>query len=71
MITDQTRTDPPDTDDTKGLTRLVQFEDYASAIDGLFQQALMATGAGAFDRLDRLGRACSDGSRPTERAASL
>ncbi len=48
-MTDQTPTDPPDTDNTLGLARLAQFEDCASAIDGLFQQALTTTGAGAFD----------------------
>ncbi|MFB1487729.1 MULTISPECIES: ImmA/IrrE family metallo-endopeptidase [unclassified Thiocapsa] len=36
-------------DDKQGLARLAQFEDCASAIDGLFQQALATTGAGAFD----------------------
>jgi hypothetical protein len=47
-----------DTDDAKqGLTRLAQFEDCASAIDGLFQQALGASGPSAFDELlDFVGR---------------
>lgn len=37
-----------DPQETKGLSRLLQFEDCASAINGLFQQALAATGATAF-----------------------
>jgi hypothetical protein len=50
MMTVQPPTDLLDTDDKQGLTRLAQFEDCASAIDGLFQQALMTTGADAFDQ---------------------
>lgn len=49
MCTDQTCTDPSDNDDTQGLARLAQFKDCASAIDRLFQLALMTTGASAFD----------------------
>lgn len=49
MTTEAIPTHPPADDDKQGLARLAQFEDCASAIDGLFQQALATTGAGAFD----------------------
>jgi hypothetical protein len=48
-MTEQAGADPSDNDDKQGLARLAQFEDCASAIDGLFQQGLTTTGAGAFD----------------------
>ena len=48
-MTDQPSLLPEDTPDKKGLSRLLQFEDCASAIDGLFQQALETTGAPAFN----------------------
>ena len=48
-MTDQLPLLAEDPQDPKGLPRLLQFEDCASAINGLFQQALTATGASAFD----------------------
>ena len=48
-MTDQLPLLAEDPQDLKGLPRLLQFEDCASAINGLFQQALTATGASAFD----------------------
>ncbi|HSO82714.1 hypothetical protein [Thiocapsa sp.] len=48
-MTEQAGADPSDNDDKQGLARLAQFEDCASAIDGLFQQALTTTGPCAFD----------------------
>lgn len=49
-MTEATATPMAADDDTQGHARLAQFEDCASAIDGLFQQALMTAGAGAFDQ---------------------
>jgi hypothetical protein len=43
-------------DDEQGLARLAQFEDCASAIDRLSQQALTTNGAAAFDELLNLVR---------------
>ncbi len=40
---------PPSDDDKQGLSRLAKFEDCASAVDGLFQQALLTSGPAAFD----------------------
>lgn len=48
-VTDQLPLLAEDQQDPKGLPRLLQFGDCASAINGLFQQALTATGAKAFD----------------------
>lgn len=48
-ITDQLSLLADDPGDKKGLSRLLQFEDCASAIDGLFQQALITTGTSAFN----------------------
>ena len=44
-LTDQLPHLAEDQQDPKGLPRLLQFEDCALAINGLFQQALTATGA--------------------------
>ena len=49
-MNDQITTARENAQDKQGLTRLAQFEDCATAIDGLFQQALMSTGASAFDQ---------------------
>lgn len=46
---DMVETVQEDARDKQGLARLAQFEDCASAIDGLFQQALESTGPDAFD----------------------